>query len=170
MATNLKGLQNFRDKLEKNKQMFSQFGSKFSNAYIDDVLKLGVQEAQKQYQETGISDVKVYSEKTDSHSGRIVAEKKGIAYIEFGTGTMGKTSGYNSKKLPKEGVPLTGKWKYNYDSEHKVVVDGKIGWYLNGNFTEGQPAGKQMYKTSMAVKRKAKQIFRNKVKGVKTDV
>lgn len=169
MATDLKGLESFRNKLEKQKQRFNNINSQ-TKGFVDEILQIGVQEAQSQYQQTGTTKVSVYSEKTGVNQGRVVAERKGLAYIEFGTGRVGEGSGYDEKYLPQSGVPITGKWDYYYDSEHKDTKDGVEGWYAGENFMTGIPAGMQMYKTARALEEKAVKVWKQKLKGDGTNV
>lgn len=158
MATNFKSLNNFQKKLEK----YGNINSNFENEVVDEVCKLGVQIAMQEY--AGVKGVSVRHE-VGNGIGKIIAEKEGIAYIEFGTGRVGEKSGYDRRYLPQSGVPITGKWQYYYDSEHKTTKDGKEGWYAGKNFMVGIPAGTQMYKTSRKLRYEMGKVLKNKIKG-----
>jgi hypothetical protein len=101
---------------------------------------------------------------------RVVAEREGLAYIEFGTGRVGQQSNYPNDKLPQSGVPITGNWEYYYPSEHKITKDGEEGWMLGSNFVKGQSAGMQMYRTSQRLRQEISSIIKNKIKGDGTSV
>lgn len=164
MATDLKGLNNFREKLEKRKKLYSNFNSSF----VKDIAKRGEQIAKEEY--VGVKDVNVNHEQIDKNTGRVTVEKKGIAYIEFGTGRVGQGSGYDADYLPKSGVPITGGWQYYYPSEHKDTKDGVEGWYAGDRFMKGIPSGQQMYRTSQRLKMEMVNIVKNKIKGDGTSV
>lgn len=79
---------------------------------------------------------------------RIVQEGENALYVEFGTGVVGTSSPH----------PSTGKigWAYGVGKHIFTTKDGKRGWFypVNGEgkeieFTEGQVANMQMYKTGL---------------------
>ena len=165
MATDLRGLNSFKEKLQKYKNL----NADFNNAIIEEVCSEGVKIAQSQYSD--VSNVKVWYEKTGMGSARIIASKEGLAYIEFGTGDVGKESNYPDSNLPQEGIPITGAWTYYYEpSDHKTTKDGKRGWMWGSQFVVGRPAGMQMYKTSQQLKQKFKRIVKKRLKGDKASV
>ena len=159
MATDLKGLESFRNKLQR----YSNINTSLTNQVAEEVAKRGEQIAREEY--AGHSKVNVTHETMGSGMSRVVAERDGLAYIEFGTGRVGEQSNYPTEKLPQSGVPITGNWEYYYPSEHKVTKDGEEGWMLGSSFVKGQSAGMQMYRTSQRLKNEMASIVKNKLKG-----
>ena len=123
------------------------------------VVYKGVELAQNNYE---MINVDIYYQ-IDGNTAKITAKKDGIAYIEYGTGLVGQSSGYPQEYLPKTGVPKTNSWQYYYDSPHKV----NGGWYFGHTFTRGQVAGMQMYNT---VKQLNEYIRKDLVKDLKEGV
>ncbi len=164
MATNLQGLNNFKNKLQK----YSSLNVGFTTQLADEVAIRGEQIAREEY--GGMEKVNVSHETLGGGQSKVVAERKGIAYIEFGTGRVGEQSNYPDKKLPKQGVPITGSWTYYYPSEHKTTVDGKEGWFLGSNFITGRAAGMQMFKTSQRLRNEMASMVLKKIRGDGTNV
>ena len=164
MATDLKGLESFRNKLQR----YSNVNVRFTNQVAEEIAKRGEQIAREEY--AAISKVNVSHENIGSGMCRVVAERDGLSYIEFGTGRVGEQSNYPTEKLPQYGVPITGNWEYYYPSEHKITKDGEEGWMLGSSFVKGQSAGMQMYRTSQRLKNEMASIAKNKLKGDGTNV
>ena len=172
MATDLKGLNNFRSKLQK----FATINSNFTTEVADEIARRGQEIAISEY--TGLNGVNVSYETIGGGKSRVVAQGEQIAYIEFGTGRVGEQSKYPTDKLPKEGVPITGQWEYYYPSQYKRTskTTGDEGWYHKfegddkARFTKGQSAGMQMYRTSQRLKNEMASIVKNKLKGDGTSV
>ena len=164
MATDLKGLESFKNKLQR----YSNINASLTNQVSEEIAKRGEQIAREEY--AGLSKVNVTHETMGSGMSRVVAERDGLAYIEFGTGRVGQQSNYPTEKLPQSGVPITGNWEYYYPSEHKVTKDGEEGWMLGSSFVKGQSAGMQMYRTSQRLRNEMANIVKNKIKGDGTSV
>jgi hypothetical protein len=165
MATDLKGLNNFKSKLDSYKKI----NSGFTNKVAEEIAKRGEQIAQEEY--AGMSKVSIHHETMGSGASRIVAERQGLAYIEFGTGDVGKESNYPQENLPKQGVPITGEWEYYYEpSDSKDTVNGERGWWWGRQFIKGRPAGMQMYRTSQRLRNEISSIVKNKIKGESKNV
>lgn len=164
MATDLKGLESFRNKLQR----YSNINASLTNQVAEEVAKRGEQIAREEY--AGLSKVNVTHETMGRGMSRVVAEREGLAYIEFGTGRVGQQSNYPNENLPQSGVPITGNWEYYYPSEHKVTKDGEEGWMLGSSFVKGQSAGMQMYRTSQRLRNEMANIVKNKIKGDGTSV
>lgn len=158
MATDLKGLESFKNKLQK----YSSINARFTNQVAEEIAKRGEQIAREQY---AGRDVNVTHETIGGGMSRVVSEKKGLAYIEFGTGKVGQQSNYDRAHLPDKDVPITGYWEYYYPSEHKITKNGEKGWYFGKTFTTGQPAGMQMYHTSQKLRNEMANIVKNKIRG-----
>lgn len=144
------------------------------DAIFDTVINFGVETTERQYAESDLSydvdsgkGVIVFYEKGNDFV-EIVATHPAIAYIEFGTGRVGEKDNYDKTKLPQEGVPITGKWEYYYDSPSKTIENGVEGWrYGRGHnqFTEGRHAGKQLYNTSKILSRELGKEVMKTIKG-----
>lgn len=77
----------------------------------------------------------------------VVADSKHAAFVEFGTGVIGKANPYNGT-LP-EGVD----WQYASGKTIRQLADGRYGWFYKGKdgnwyFTEGMPSRPFMYNTA----------------------
>lgn len=77
----------------------------------------------------------------------VVADSKHAAFVEFGTGVIGKANPYKGT-LP-EGVD----WQYASGKTIRQLADGRYGWFYKGKdgnwyFTEGMPSRPFMYNTA----------------------
>lgn len=79
-----------------------------------------------------------------------------VAFLEFGTGMVGKQSPH----------PLSPEynWEYYIDSAFKDEVYGQEGWWFNGSFHTGIPAGRAVYNAGVEVRNRIPQIAKEKVK------
>ena len=91
-----------------------------------------------------------YWEKTPN-GYRIVQEGEHVAYVEFGTGVVGRNNPHDSQEALNE----VG-WQYGSGKTIFTTKDGKTGWFYpedaerkHRKFTEGQPANMQMYRTAL---------------------
>ena len=92
----------------------------------------------------------------------IVADSEHAAFVEFGTGQVGKANSY-PYPLP-EGV----KWEYNSGKKIIPIGPGQYGWFYPGDdgkwyFTQGMPSRPFMYETLLelmkTVEKAAKEVF-----------
>lgn len=172
MATDLRELNRFRNRLKN----LGSTSTQFANKIVDELAKKGADIARQEY--AGVEGVNVYYETTGAGSSRVVAEKEGLAYIEFGTGRVGEQSKYDKDYLPQSGIPITGKWEYYYDNPKtkRTSKTGEEGWYHKfegeekARFTKGQSAGMQMYRTGQRLVQEGKDIIKNKLEGDGTNV
>lgn len=77
----------------------------------------------------------------------VVANSEHAAFVEFGTGVIGKANPYKGT-LP-EGVD----WQYASGKTIRQLADGRYGWFYQGKdgnwyFTEGMPSRPFMYNTA----------------------
>jgi hypothetical protein len=165
MATDLRGLNNFKKRL----QDISKTNNALFTEIANEVAIEGKNIAMVEY--ANVDDVIVSHETLGNGKSRIIAQGKGIAYLEFGTGRVGENSNYPKEKLPQKGVPLTGNWQYYYPSSYKRKNKaGEEGWYhkfegeTKASFVTGQKAGMQMYRTSQTLKNRMFNIAEKKVK------
>lgn len=172
MATDLKGLLNFKKRVEKYTK------PEWRVSIIEKILSYGRNIAIEEYQASGTHDYQIQTE-NNGLSGKIVAVGEQIAYIEFGTGAY--ANGSYKGKIPTENVPITGSWTYYYDSPNKVEINGKKGWFapieksdqygeddsqygVNFRFVVGQQAGNQMYNVSKRLREELPMILGVNVK------
>lgn len=174
MATDLSGLKHFTKRLEA----IGGQTNDFKHQLVKKITQRGKDIAIQEYSSSGIAHVTVTKHSSKNGTGQIIAEGQGVAYIEFGTGTKGMDSNYPEKHLPTQTIEFespkgspqsTQGWEYNYDNPQtkRVNEDGKIGWYFNGQFTEGREAGMQMYRTSKRLEQEMKSMVKEFVKEVK---
>ena len=92
----------------------------------------------------------------------VVADSKHAAFVEFGTGVIGKANPYKGT-LP-EGVD----WQYASGKTIRQLADGRYGWFYKGKdgnwyFTEGMPSRPFMYNTAnelrSIIESTAKEVF-----------
>lgn len=81
----------------------------------------------------------------------VVADSEHAAFVEFGTGIIGKANPYKGT-LP-EGVD----WQYATGKTIRQLADGRYGWFYKGKdgnwyFTEGMPSRPFMYNTANELK------------------
>ena len=169
MAITIRGLKAL-DKFQKSlsKDNFKDIDNRIANALAD----YGKELAQNIYQGTGITDVEITTTPAENGICQIIASKEGIAYIEFGTGIVGKESGYPQEKLltetlnfesPKGYPQSTTGYEYNYPNPI-TKRDGK-GWFYGGQYTQGQPAGFQLYTTAVFLNDDKIEVAKNVIKG-----
>lgn len=112
--------------------------------------EMGVEIAETLYSASNFHPT-IEIEQKNANQASIVFNHYAIALHEFGTGAY---SAYpDNNKLPKSGVPITGKWTYYYDSPYKTTKNGKKGWYFNKTFTVGEPAHAEIYYTARELKK-----------------
>lgn len=175
----LSGLDNFINKLNnisKNKQKIESIivetiSDMAQNDLNDEYENINMLDYNIDEDEDGIPQCDIVDIKYNKKS--LVARHSKIAYIEFGTGTLGLKSNYPIDKLISNNVPYTGSWVYNYESGKKRVINGRLGWFVpknvDGNyiidiqkitkrgikhsyFSQGFPAGMQMFNLCLKIK------------------
>lgn len=167
MATDLKGLNSFKEKLK----VYSNINAKFINGVISAILNRALQIAREEY--SGLSSIDVGIEKISTGIGRLYAKGESVAYIEFGTGLVGEASQYPKDKLPTQNLEFespkdsgkmrqTNGWEYYYDNPDTKIMGG---WFWGKTFTQGRQAGMQMYRISQRIRQELPQIVRSKIKG-----
>lgn len=127
---------------------------KLLDKIVDIVAIQGAMILTKNYSNTEIKgEIPQVSVDNQGRVAFIDASGKDVMFIEFGTGTKGQESNYQGN-FPENGVPITGKWEYNYPSKFKKVnKQGRIYWTFmdsNGNFinSQGQSCGQQIFDTA----------------------
>lgn len=168
-------INNVIKKLTKLKSKYS----KIQDDVLDEIAEYAKDQIEQNYQSSEFqeenSDRKTEIKKEENR--RIVATTGSqVLYTEFGTGTIGAShphpekdsyplNDYNSgvtirantkkdSNASKEGIPLNGLyWTYKDKEGNKV-------------YTQGIPAGMQIYKAELNTRRKAKLIAKRKVADV----
>lgn len=174
MATDLKGLRDFRRKI-------TAFGSSSQNIereLVREVVDKGCDIARTEYADIdGVAVSGAYGNNT----GQVIASGKEVAFIEFGTGRVGEGT-YPETHLPTGTISFedasgtmqsTSGWQYYYPSKYKRVSKktGEEGWFhkpdgeKEAKFYTGQQAGMQMYRTAQRLKMACKAIIKNKING-----
>lgn len=150
---NLGVLERFNAKLDKI------HASNIKDGISGELAKVGAGYAQQLY--TG-SATATY-ETSGNGEANIIAKGHGILYREYGTGYIGE--GTYEGNLPtrqfefqSRGESQTTKgWEYHYwDNQHPQEALG--GWYFGKNFTRGQKAEAQMWKTYIYLRDNKAQI------------
>lgn len=174
-------------KVKSSLGRFKKKMSYFSNIDLDDlcdaVAKEGVEVAKQNYADpvVGVSQddlngIRVYAEKAQGGTAKVVASGDKIAYIEYGVGEYAR--GTYKGKLPTEPISFespknfqqtTNGWEYYYDnSKTKKEVNGVKGWFtkIDGErkFLTGHSAGNQMFMTATHLKKNKIEIVRNALK------
>jgi hypothetical protein len=152
----LKGLDNFKRKLNFLKK---KNWEDFINDILEKICSVGIEYASSLYS----GDIQVSKQIVEKgKSAKIIAEGNKIAYLEFGTGEMGRgsyegqlpdiTLRFHSNRLGQD-VELNG-WTYSYAN------------YLNPEqqMWQGFEAKAQMWKTSQYLKKIIPQIIREVAK------
>lgn len=111
--------------------------------------------AEKKYAEHGHNPPSINVEfEPHGRTATIYAKGNAVAFFEFGTGEYAR--GTYQGNLPQSGVPITGKWEYYYDSEHKTENKyGVKGWTWGRAFVKGNPAEAEMWETSQYIREQA---------------
>lgn len=164
--------------IKKMKKLKSKY-SKIQDEVLDEIAEYAKDQIEKNYQSSEFQE-----ENSDRKTEILKKEKRRIVattgsyvlYTEFGTGTIGAShphpeknqyplNDYNSgetirpnrnkdSNASKEGIPLNGLyWTYKDKAGNKI-------------YTQGIPAGMQIYKAEQNTKRKAKLIAKRKVADV----
>lgn len=165
-----KGIKDFKNKINN---LISEL-PKVNDAILSELANLGQSEIEKNRASTiytdGNDDYKIFKEKTEN-GYKVGARGSQVLYDEFGTGTEGLNAPhelknnfnlkeYNSgKTIRSAGInmkPETG------------ILPGELYWTYKGKdgnivYTQGIPAGKEVFNAEQTVKRKKQQIIKKKV-------
>lgn len=158
--TNLKGLENFRKKLDR----ISNNAQDLHNIISNHLGKIGLEESKKQY--TGFKKIEVSLEPQKNGIAVVAQDNKPkptIAYHEYGTGfyAQGKYKGELpsmtlSFKVNDKTISTNG-WQYYYpNSDTKTEYKGQKGWFFGVGehkvFSIGNNPQHQMYNTAKKIK------------------
>lgn len=154
-----KTLYQLADTLKKSEKDFSKAVAEFGVAYLDKQYK-------NLYSDPNLTDIHTkISENENGYS--ITAYGNDVIYAEFGTGDMGEESNHENKKAEfnlndynsgatirnVNSLKTTGKALQKV-AEHGIVSGNYWTYKKNGNiyYTQGVPAGKQMFNTAKYLK------------------
>ena len=147
---------------------------------IEDLAKLGKQEAENNY------NSKPYQASTGMNFGinneglnrkEVYMSGPQAIYEEFGTGTEGENNPHPEKDGKglndyNSGPTIRPAKKALYTTrDHKKIGEGELYWtYVDESgkviYTQGIPAGKEMYDSMKTVVKKAPQIIEEEIEGV----
>ena len=156
---------------------FNKFAKRIANLQkknVSDIIaeNIAIRGEEIAREEYGNADVIISHTIPTQGQVQVVAEGEKISYMEFGTGIVG--SGTYEGNLPTQPISFvspkksgdshtTEGWEYNYPNE-KTKKDGQ-GWYYKGEYTQGEPAQAQMFKTAQRLRTELTDIGRKHIKG-----
>ena len=135
-----------------------------ADSYAEMLITQALEIARAQYGDASeLQDLR--TEKVENGVYKLIAFGKQLAYLEFGTGTEGEASGYDTNKLPKEPLVFVSRgaqqetpgWQYNYYRKHHSDNPNIKDW-------KGFSAGKQMFNTAQELGRELGRITAEYVK------
>lgn len=144
------------------KRIKSIDSGKLVEKMVDALAERGKEIADNEY--NGIN-VNLYIENVGKGERNLVASGKGLAYIEYGTGTVGEESNYQGN-LPTEprifesrgATQTTDGWEYNYYKKQHSDKPNLKDW-------KGFKAQAQMFNTATQLEKEAVDICKQVIKG-----
>lgn len=170
-------LKSIQELLQKTQKIKSNL-EKASNNIVEKLSDYTYQEIQKNISSTPYKDASddVGAFNVGSKKKRIVGMMgKQAIYDEFGTGTIGENSPHENRKKIKGGklnwynTGVTIRENSNPDSkasEAGIPTNGLYWTYNHGGkkiYTQGIPAGKQVFNASISMNKKKKEIIKQEV-------
>lgn len=169
-----KGIKNFKSKIDNLiKEM-----PKVNEEILSELAALGQNEIEKNRASTiytdGNDDYKIFKEKT-KNGYSVGARGSQVLYDEFGTGTEGLNKPHDLKDKfnlnpynNRKGTTIRENTNPNSTATEKGIPINGLYWTYKdkgGNivYTQGIPAGKEVFNAEKAVERKKKQIVSKKV-------
>lgn len=165
-----KGIKDFKDKIDN---LITQL-PKVNEQILSELADLGQSEIEKNRASTiytdGNDDYKVFKEKTEN-GYKVGARGSQVLYDEFGTGTEGINephpikNEFNLKEYNSGKTIRTASIKMKPDTG---ILPGEKYWTYKGKdgelvYTQGIPAGKEVFNAEQIVKRKKQEIVKKKV-------
>lgn len=142
---------------------------------VDELSNLGLQEIEQNYASTpykdGNDDVNFFITGTEKKK-KVGASGSQVLYNEFGTGTEGENSPHPQKgefglNAYNSGRTIRQNNNANSSASRLGIPTGGLYWtYMDGNvkkYTQGIPAGKQVYMASNVIKREKNRIIKKVV-------
>ena len=161
--------------LIKNLENFKKDIKQADKKIVDELCKIGLQEIQQNYASTpykdGNDDVGFFITGSNAHK-KVGASGTQVLYNEFGTGTEGANiphpkkgefglRGYNT------GTTIRQNNRENSNATNNGIPVGGLYWtYMDGSikkYTQGIPAGKQVYLAAKTIEKQKKKIIKKVV-------
>lgn len=150
--------------------------SKIQTEILDEIVEYTKNEIEKNYQssqyEEDMGDRSI-TVKKNQNSRNIIISGSQVLYTEFGTGTIGEShphpekGKYNLNPYNSGATIRRNKKKESSATKEGIPLDGLYWTYINKAgekvYTQGIPAGMQVYKAVLNTKRKIKPISQRKV-------
>lgn len=176
LSTN--GIKDLLNKINKLKSDLNNIDEEI----VDDMAKFTEQQISKNISTTaykdGNEDITTFIDKKDKK--RVIVGMKGTqaVYNEFGTGTIGENSPHENRNKAKgnlnwynTGVTIRTNVNPNgsasLNTENPIPLNGLYWTYIDRNgikhYTQGIPAGKQVFNASISLRDKKKDIIKKKV-------
>lgn len=101
----------------------------------------------------------------NGNKGKIISQGSSVIYMEFGTGEIGANSPQHKKRDKFTLKDFnTGKYmKKHEDKDERPEKNGQYYWFYKKQYTQGIPAGSQVYKAAEDLKDLAPDIIRKVV-------
>lgn len=175
-SVDTKGLKHFMGRLKEYGKMHNIAGE-----LAEEIANAGKQIAESEYgviegEENKGRPIITVEEMGIVGGKKIVAQRKGLRFSEFGTGLVGEGTYPDETKLPTQtfqfispkGNPAKSKlrttqgWEYYYPNPDTKIMGG---WFAGKTFLRGQKAQHQMYNTSQWLRLMLPEIAKNIMKG-----
>ena len=165
-----KGIKEFQKKIDN---LITQL-PKVNEKILSELADIGQNEIEKNRASTiytdGNDDYKVFKEKTEN-GYKVGARGSQVLYDEFGTGTEGLNephpmkNDFNLKEYNSGKTIRTASTKMKPETG---ILPGELYWTYKGKdgnlvYTQGIPAGKEVFNAEQTVKRKKQEIVKKKV-------
>lgn len=142
---------------------------------VNQLSELGLQEIQTNYSNTeykdGNEDISFFETGTNNKKTIGVIGSQ-VLYNEFGTGTKGEQSPHPEKNnyslnAYNSGKTIRRNQKNDSNASQEGIPEGELYWtyYINGqkHYTQGIPAGQQVYKAAKKLQEEKKKISKKVV-------
>ncbi len=159
------------NKLINKLERFNKNLEKADEKIVEELSNLALQEIQENYSSTpykdGNEDISFYATGTEKNK-KVGVMGSQVLYNEFGTGTEGQNSPHPEKENfglnpYNSGRTIRQNNNPNSSASKLGIPEGELYWtYMDGNvkkYTQGIPAGKQVYMAAKAVKKQKNKII-----------
>lgn len=155
------GLDNYLNRLKAHK------GQVKLDMVCKEVANLGVEICAEEYAKTGVNPTSITAN-INNNSVNLIAHGSHLAFSEYGTGLVGEGT-YEGDlptqtlifESPKGEQQSTQGWEYYYNNPKTKIMGG---WFYGNNFTQGQKAQAQMWKTSRRLREEMPKQIKEKLK------
>ena len=166
------------DDIKENIKKLQEFQKSLTNAgeeIVDKLCELGIEEIQTNYSQTpfkdGNEDVGFFIVGSSSKK-KVGVSGSQVLYNEFGTGTAGERNPHPQKNdyslnAYNSGKTIRRNQKENSNATQNGIPEGELYWtYIKDGqkyYTQGIPAGQQVYKTAKVLQKKKIEISKKVV-------